>query len=116
MDRYEITQDRILEEYASIAFARITDVVDWDNNSVTIKDSQGLTDRQVAAIQEVSRTESAQGGVTKVKFADKLSALNTLAKIQGMLVDRKLITLTSSLKEMTDEELRNFVEELDEVA
>ena len=47
--RTEITQDRVLEELAAIAFARATDFAEVKDGCVIIKDTAGLTEQQIKA-------------------------------------------------------------------
>ena len=89
MDRYAVTQERITEEMAKIAFANVDDFVTWDNDGVAVKSSADLTDATKAAISEVSETRNEKTGTTvKVKAYDKLAALQTLAKTLGMMTDK----------------------------
>ena len=60
--RTEISQDRILDELASIAFGDLRDVVAWGENGVTLRDSAELTPEQAAAISEISETVTKEGG------------------------------------------------------
>ena len=49
-ERTEITQDRVLQELAAIAFARATDFAEVKSDRVIIKDTAELTDQQIRAI------------------------------------------------------------------
>lgn len=80
-ERTEITQDRVLQELASIGFSKATDYVSVDNcGKVQIEPSALLTDTQKAAVAGVERT---QYGV-KVKLHDKVRALELIGKHLGM--------------------------------
>lgn len=81
-ERLEITADRIVQEIASVAFASITDVVEFDANGVTLKSSNKLKKRTKAAINSVSVTVNPKTGdvKTQVKMYDKLNALEKLMK------------------------------------
>lgn len=86
--RTQITADRVLKEIAAVAFANITDVVEWTPNSVTVKASDTLGKRTKRAIAEVSMKETVSEFATtrevKVKMHDKLRALAKLADHLGM--------------------------------
>lgn len=82
--RTEISQDRILEELACIAFGDLRDVVTWGANGVKLKNSDELTPEQAAAISEVSESVNS----TKVKRHDKVKALELLMRHKGMLNDK----------------------------
>lgn len=85
--RTEITADRVLAEFAAIGFTRITDVISFDENSVTVKNSSHLNDDMAAAIAEVSLTESGKVKRTSVKMHDKIQALKAIAEHLGMFND-----------------------------
>ena len=71
----KISPERVLQELAAIAFARVPDYVDSEGNLKT-----GLKPLQRAAIASVEKTSS---GV-KVKFYDKMKALELLGKHFGL--------------------------------
>lgn len=87
--RTEITADRVLKELARIGFANIDDILDFDNESVTIKDSKTLKKKVKSAISEVSKTISKDGISIKVKMYDKISALDKIARHLGMYEEKK---------------------------
>jgi phage terminase small subunit len=84
MDKYAITQERVLEELAALAFTNQTDLVEWSEGKVKIKDSAELTPEAKAAITEVIETKA---GV-RVKLADKQQALLTIAKHLGLMNEK----------------------------
>ena len=86
--RVEISQDRILEELANIAFGDLRDAVTWGPRGVSLKDSKELTDEQAAAISEVGETVTKDGGSTRIKRHDKVKALELLMRHKGMLNDK----------------------------
>lgn len=90
MERYAISQERVLHELARIAFSTQTDLVSWDSiNGITVKDSADLSEDVKSSIIEVSETESKDGTKkVKVKMADKRAALETLAKHLGILNEK----------------------------
>ena len=54
-ERTEITQDRVLNELASIAFAKATDYAEVQDGQVIIKNTADLSDTMVRAIAEIGR-------------------------------------------------------------
>lgn len=78
--RVEITQDRVLRELAAIAFAKGTDYASIISGMVMVTDTGELTEEQKAAIVTIKQTKE---GV-EVKLADKLKALELLAKHLGL--------------------------------
>ena len=81
--RHGVTRERTVEELARVGFARLSDLVEWDNTRVTVKDSKTLTERAHAAVAEVSMTEH---GI-KVKMHRKTEALLAIARLMGYLAD-----------------------------
>lgn len=96
----EITQERILKEYARIGFGDIRNAVKWRSNVLTAAldpdtgepsgihvtdveffDSEELDDDVAAAISEVKK--DARGGLS-IKLYDKKAALDSMAKHLGM--------------------------------
>ena len=86
--RVEISQDRILEELARIAFGDLRDAVTWGPSGVSLKDSAELTEDQAAAISEVGETVTKEGGSTRIKRHDKVKAIELLMRHKGMLNDK----------------------------
>ena len=82
--RNEVTVDRIVQEYARIAFADVTDYVNVIGGEAVVKDTIGMTKDQTAAIAEISQTKD---GV-RLKLHDKGKALDALGKHLGMFVER----------------------------
>ena len=88
-ERLGITRDRILEEYAAIAFANVTDyvnvsvVTDEEGRvfyEMRYKDTEALSDTQKSAISGIKR----DGNGIVINTHDKLKALDFLTKYMGM--------------------------------
>ena len=101
--RTEVTQDRVVQELAAIAFAKATDYVTIKSNGpaavVMIKSTEDLSDEQVRAIAGIK--EGANG--IEVKLNDKQKALELLGRHLGMWNDRLDINapaIDDSIKEM----------------
>ena len=82
--RTEITQDRVLEELAAIAFARATDYAEVKDECVRIKDTDSLTDQQIKAIAGI---KEGKFGI-ELKLNDKEKALELLGRHLGMVKDK----------------------------
>lgn len=109
--RTEITQDRVLREYARIGFSDMRKFTEWGPSGVSLNDSAELNDDDAACVAEVSEVTSKDGGSIKFKLHDKKGALDSLARHLGMFVDKQEITL-KRLNEYGDEELRQMLADL----
>ena len=76
----QITQEKILQELGAIAFARATDMLTVEGGELVVGDTTALSAEQARAIASI---EKGTGGV-KVKFYDKLKALELLGKAVGL--------------------------------
>ena len=83
-ERTEITQDKVLEELAAIAFARATDYAEVKDDQVIIKDTSGLSENQIKAIAGIMQSKF---GI-ELKLNDKEKALELLGRHLGMFKDR----------------------------
>ena len=103
--RTEITQDRVLEELAAIAFAKATDYAEIKGECVKIKDTASLTEQQIRAIAGI---KEGKFGV-EIKLNDKEKALELLGRHLGMFKDRMEVSgLEEEKKKLGDilEQLR----------
>jgi phage terminase small subunit len=109
-ERTEITADRVLEEIARIAFSDISEVLEWDGRTFTIKPFAKLTKAQLAAIAEMNESVTVAGASQKIKFHDKLGALEKLGKHLGLFKETIDLNINppKPLEEMTDEELAEY--------
>lgn len=82
--RTQITADRVLEEYAKIAFSDIRRLYDGDG---TLKKVTELDDDTAACVIGLDVQEGALD-VKKYKLADKKGALDSLGKHLGMFTDK----------------------------
>ena len=97
-DRTEITQDRVLKEYAKLGFFDPRKLFNGDGSPVPI---QALDDDTAAAIAGLDVMEIWEGRgddrqfvgyLKKYKIANKIGALDSIAKHLGMFIDRQEIT------------------------
>lgn len=119
--RTQVTQDRVIEEYARIAFANPGDFMEWDARQTKFVPKQDLTAEQLAALQEinsetiVTRDEMGQPRAKikmRLRLHDKVRALDALSKHLGMMVERVEVTGADGgpiehrdLSAMSDDEL-----------
>ena len=81
--RLGVTPERVLQEYARIAFADLRRVADWGPDGLVLKTPEALSDADAAAISEIT---GAGGGNYRVKLYDKKAALDAIARHLGMFV------------------------------
>jgi phage terminase small subunit len=88
--KVEASAERIVAEYARIAFGDVRRVLSWGASGVvTVRPSAELTDDEAAMIAEVHDLATANGRSLKLKLADKLHALDSLARHLGMFVEKR---------------------------
>jgi len=81
--RSGVTPERVLQEYARIAFADLRRVADWGPDGLVVKTPEALTEADAAAISEIS-TAGAGSRQYRVKLYDKKAALDAIARHLGM--------------------------------
>lgn len=95
--RYEISAENVLAEYAKIGFSNMDDYVDTETNDLPVIDMAGLTRDQLAAVSEITvdtryeyegrgADRECVGTIDRVKFKlyDKTKGLDALAKNLGL--------------------------------
>jgi phage terminase small subunit len=103
-ERARITQDQLVDEYRKIAFAQMSDYVDWDADGVTLKDSSELQPDAHAAVLEVGEVPMKSGGkAMKIKLHDKKGALDSLGKMLGYSIERQEVK--HEFSDLSDAEL-----------
>lgn len=116
-ERTEITADRVLQEYARIAFYNPGRVLRVNRDGLLVVDFSEATEEDYRVLAEVSTEQGAsrlddEGNPTvsvfkvKVKHQCKLQALNALAKHLGMMTDKVDVTSAGKpLGEMSADEI-----------
>jgi ABC-type transporter Mla MlaB component len=92
--RYAISADRVADEMARLAFTRLDQVasvrteVGADGKRrqvVMVRDFSDVDAQALSALVKVKRSAS---GEVSVELADKLAALNSLARLKGWIADK----------------------------
>lgn len=102
--RTEITQDRVLQELAAIAFSRATDFVQIVNDRVILTDTSKLSDIQIRAIAGI---KEGKNGI-ELKLNDKEKALELLGRHLGMFKDRVEVSGLEDEKKKLDDILQQM--------
>lgn len=102
--RTEVTQDKVIEELAAIAFARITDFVEIKDGYVKIKDTEGLSEFQIKAISGIKQGKS---GI-EIKLNDKEKALDFLGRHLGMWNDKLQVSGLEDEKSKLDDLIKQM--------
>jgi len=80
MENLPMDPGAVLAELSAIASARVTDFLAVEDGAVVVHSTKKLTPEQAAAVCSI---EKSAGGI-KVKFYDKLKALELLGKHMGL--------------------------------
>ena len=78
-ERTRITHDRVLLEYARIAFAEIGALADWDGDGFTLKPKTEISRNDRAAVAEIAARPGKKGPRAHIRMHSKLKALYALA-------------------------------------
>jgi phage terminase small subunit len=113
-ERTGITQDRVLQEYARLAFFDPRKLFDESGNLKRVSE----LDEDVAAIiagmdvVEIGNAQVGEGLVRKLKLADKLGALNSVARHLGMFNDK--LNVNHTFSGLSDEELDDRIRQIEQ--
>jgi len=83
-----ITQDRVLQEIARVAFSNIQNVADIGPMGVYLKEFKDLPEDATATVSEAKQTASENGVNVSLKVWPKMAALELAGKHLGMFVER----------------------------
>ncbi|HEY4000532.1 MAG TPA: terminase small subunit [Candidatus Xenobia bacterium] len=117
---FEVSGERLIQEYVRVAFQDPRAYLSWgpgdekDPALVRITPSKDLTPEQAAVVAGVEETVNERGIRTlRIKFHDKMRALEVLAKIKGLFKDGPTVSVNVSrdarVAELTDEELEALI-------
>ena len=93
----EVTPERVIREFARLAYSDMRAVAEWSDDGVRFRPSSELTDDEAASIKSVkSVTTTDPNGVSRthveVQQHDKPRSLDSLGRYLALFVDRKEIT------------------------
>jgi phage terminase small subunit len=107
--RTEITQDRVLQELAKVAFADIKDFVSFRTEKTVMDyDSEGEPVAAYSHVIDLKNSDEIDGAVIsevslkdgqlKFKLHDKMKALQDIGRHLGMFTDNSNVNITSTKK------------------
>jgi phage terminase small subunit len=96
-DKFEVSREKVLAQYARIAFFDIRTIYDENNR---LKDIAQLDEGAAAAINgiEVESILEGLGKITKVKIAERKAALDSICKFMGYNAPEKVDHTTKGEK------------------
>ena len=103
LDKYQITEEEILQEFAAIAFQDIKNIFNDDGTLKQLKDLSPEARKTIAGIEVTSisggsgEDDKQYGMLHKVKLNDKLKALDALARTMAMFKDRLAVGVDDDL-------------------
>jgi phage terminase small subunit len=102
-----VTQDKVVNELANIAFADISSFLKVKNNQVEVFDTDSIQHEMLAAIAEI---KEGNYGIS-IKLHDKLKALELLGRHLGMFKDKVEVTadVNNPFEGFTTEELKALI-------
>lgn len=116
LEAAELTAERTLEEMRRVAFSDAVGCFSVDGNLLHIKDMPPEVRAQVAQIEVIKKNLVSGDGFTdtiyKVKFWDKVKALDLLARHFALLTDQVKVKVEHDIQNMTTEELKALAREL----
>ena len=94
----EITQERVLKEYAKLAFFDPRKLLNADGSPKPINELDDDTAAAIAGL-DIEEANENRGVVRKYKIADKKGALDSVARHLGMFNDKLNLNVTDALAE-----------------
>ncbi len=82
--RVGVTADMVVQELKLIAFGDPRKIIKWSGDTADIKDSDELNKDEIAMVGGVVHKKGKYGNTVEIKFNDKISALDKLARHLGI--------------------------------
>ena len=104
-EKTKITTERVLAEYAKIAFSNLTDIIDYASGTISIENFKNLTPEQKHSIKKIKFVtvdkiiNGKHNEVEKVEIElhDKAKGLDSLARHLGMFDSKAGVEKSASL-------------------
>lgn len=104
-EKYQVNQDKVTRELATIAFANLGDYLEFDETGVRLKPSSELSQHDKAALKKVAEKNTKYGTDVSIELHDKRQALVDLGRHLGMFKEKIELDAT--------DDLRKFFAEID---
>tara|TARA_R100001591_G_scaffold97497_1_gene103512 strand:- start:66 stop:485 length:420 start_codon:yes stop_codon:yes gene_type:complete len=78
-------RDNIATALMGLFAVKITDIMDWKNGQVLVKDSKDIPEHALAAIKKIKVTPTQNGEQLEIELIDKIRVGQMLAKSAGLL-------------------------------
>ena len=82
-------RDQLAEQLLMLAGANISDVLEWSDNNVSIKEIKDIPASALQAIKKIKVTPTRSGDQIEVEMIDKVRVLQILSKSAGLLDQEK---------------------------
>tara|TARA_B100000287_G_scaffold403195_1_gene424799 strand:- start:14126 stop:14521 length:396 start_codon:yes stop_codon:yes gene_type:complete len=82
-------RDALAMAMLEMASTKITDIVNWENNHVSIKEIKDIPEKALNAVKKIKVTPTRQGDQIEVELYDKVRLMQLLAKSAGLLDEEK---------------------------
>lgn len=111
--RTQITQDRVLQEFAKIGFSDIRNLFTEGGNLRPLSELDAETAAAISSVEVVTKNlgDGEVEYVHKIKMWDKVGSLTQMGRHLGMFVDKTEVRTVKKIEEMTDEELKGLLGE-----
>jgi len=96
---YNITEDRVKLELASIGYANMQDYVEYDGDKVILTPSSELSRMDMNALKKVTQKSGKYGDDISIELHDKKGALVDLGKSLGMFKEQIQLDVADDLAE-----------------
>lgn len=103
-ERFAITQDRIAEEMAVLAYSRPTDFGHWDGKQFVVKSFEDIPDALMGAVKSI-RSDKTKDGESRVylTFYNKEKALELLGRYKKMFKEELTLEAGDTLSQLLNE-------------
>ena len=81
----EQNKEKIAKEIINLSTSRITDIMEWKEGRVYVKNSSEISEAAIRSIEKIKVTPTKFGDAVEVKLWDKPQFIKLAAKASGML-------------------------------